>query len=340
MTSHYTQLCNRTLQMALGICLIISCALPTYAAADAITPAPTPLMNALSHERYISYVPRSFSIHNESAQPAGVAGIRADLQLLHPYFSGLITYGLGNGQDAIPELAIAAGFRSIILGVWDPTDRHELDTAIALARRHPQQITALVLGNEGLFWKRYSSADITAAAAYVRKRLPQLALGSSEPFSVYLDAPDASALYALDLLLPNVHPRFESWFNPARTDQAVNFVIEVLQRLHERTDKPILIKETGLPSSPAKQGFSEARQAAFWSALLQRVPSNPTQNIACFEAFDAPWKPAELQDEFGHLEPSEAHWGLFRQDGKPKAVIDSLGEWPTAAKMAPPVTAE
>ncbi len=336
----HSSLCERVLRLAFAIGLLICCTLPGYAVSTELAAQTTPLASVLSHERFISYVPRSFSMRDGTPQPANVAGIRADLERLRPYFSGLITYGLGNGQDAIPGLAITAGFRSIILGVWDPTDRHELDTAIALARRYPQQITALVLGNEGLFWKRYSSADITAAAAYVRKRLPKLTLGSSEPFSVYLDSPDASALYALDLLLPNVHPRFEAWFDPANTDQAVSFVAEVLQRLHDRTDKPILVKETGLPSGPAQQGFSEVRQAAFWSALLQRVASNPTQNIACFEAFDAPWKPAELQDEFGHLEPSEAHWGLFRADGKPKAVIESLGFWPASEIMAPAVTAE
>ncbi|MBU1191232.1 MAG: hypothetical protein KKE76_05915 [Gammaproteobacteria bacterium] len=327
----FTRLRECILQPIFGAALLACLTLPGYANAESLAEQATPLAQALSHERYISYVPRSFSMRQGTPQPANPAGIRADLKKLHPYFSGLITYGLGNGQETIPELAIAAGFRSVILGVWDPKDHQELDLAIALARRYPQQITALVLGNEGLFWKRYTSADITAAAAYVRKQLPQLALGSSEPFSVYLDTPDAAALFALDLILPNVHPRFEPWFDPANTDQAVTFVIEVLQRLHERTDKPILIKETGLPSGPAEQGFNEVRQAAFWSTLLQRTTQNSTQNIACFEAFDAPWKPVELQDEFGHLEPSEAHWGLFDQHGRAKLVINALGNWPPTA---------
>lgn len=335
----FTRLCERLLQPLFGVGLLLCLTLPGSAGAEPLNTQTASLAQALSQERYVSYVPRSFSIRHGAPLPANPAGIRADLKKLSPYFSGLIMYGLGNGQETIPELAIAAGFRSIILGVWDPKDHQELDLAIALARRYPHQITALVLGNEGLFWKRYTSADISAAAAYVRKRLPQLALGSSEPFSVYLDTPDASALLALDLLLPNVHPRFEPWFDPANIDQAVTFVIEVLQLLHARTDKPILIKETGLPSGPAEQGFNEARQAAFWSALLQRATPNPTQNIACFEAFDAPWKPAELKDEFGHLEPSEAHWGLFDEHGRAKLVINALGSWPRAV-TPPAVRAE
>lgn len=315
----------RPLQL-LFVWLMLGSTLLACNSANQATPPDHSLAAVLSQERFISYVPRSFSIHNGTPESASIAGVRDDLNRLRPYFTGLITYGLGSGQDAIAGLAVAAGFRSIILGIWDPTNREELDTAIKLTRLHPMHITALVIGNEGLFWKRYSSADISAAAAYLRAQLPTVALGSSEPFSVYLDSADAPALLALDLILPNVHPRFEPWFDPANTEQAISFVAEVLERLHARTDKPVLIKETGLPSAPASQGFTEARQAEFWSALFKRIPSGPTQNIACFEAFDAPWKPAELEDEFGRLEPSEAHWGLFHHDGSPKAVLDHLGD--------------
>lgn len=292
--------------------------------------------SALATQRFVSYVPRGFSINEGQPEAAGAAGIRDDLQRLRPYFSGIITYGLEHGQALIPELAAAAGFHAIILGVWNPANRAELDQAITLARQHPQQVIAVILGNEGLFWKRYQARDIQAAAGYMRQQLPQLALGSSEPFSVYLDSPDAGTLLGLDLLLPNVHPRFEPWFTPDNLEQAATFVAEVMQRLHAATDKPILIKETGLPSAPERQGFTEPRQAEFWALLLERIPADAKHNIAGFEAFDAPWKPHELKDEFGRLEESEAHWGLFRQDGSAKPTVNSFGNWPGQPLPKPP----
>lgn len=298
-----------------------------YASATAAQPAQVRqavLADVLARYRFVAYVPRSFSMRDGQPQAATRAGIQEDLQRLRPHFTGLITYGLGHGQADIAELAVKAGFQAVFLGVWDPADSAELDTAIALAQRYPRQVIGLVLGNEGLFWKRYRARDLETAAAYVRARAPQLALGSSEPFAVYLDSPDAAALLALDVLLPNIHPRFEPWFDPANTEQAANFVIEVLELLRTRGGRPVLIKESGLPSAPSEQGFTEARQAAFWARLAQRIPPTPTQNLAWFEAFDTPWKPRELQDEFGRLEPSEAHWGLFRHDGTPKPVVQIL----------------
>lgn len=284
----------------------------------------TPLATALATQRFAAYVPRSFSIGAGRTHAATADGIADDLRRLRPHFSGVITYGLGNGQAQIVPLAAAAGFEAVVIGVWEPRDRAELDRAIALAERYPRQVIALILGNEGLFWKRYTAADLRAAAAYVRERLPGLPLTTSEPFVQYFDSPDAPALLDLDLLMPNIHPLFEPWFDPGNVDQAVAFVAEIVGRLHGLTPKPILVKETGLPSAPAEGGFDEARQAAFWRGLERTLPAAPTQNLAYFEAFDAPWKPLELAAQFGRIEPAEGHWGLFGPDGSPKQVVEGL----------------
>lgn len=287
-------------------------------------PERMPLATALATQRFVAYVPRSFAVSAGRTQAATADGIADDLRRLRPHFSGLITYGLGDGQAQIVPLAAAAGFEAIAVGVWEPRDRAELDRAIGLAERYPRQVIALILGNEGLFWKRYTAADLRAAAAYVRERLPGVPLTTSEPFAHYFDSPDATALLELDLLMPNVHPMFEPWFDPANVEQSVAFVAEVVARLRRLTPKPILVKETGLPSAPADRGFDEARQAAFWRGLARAIPAGPLQNPAYFEAFDAPWKPQELVAQFGRLEPAEGHWGLFHRDGSPKQVVEGL----------------
>jgi len=287
-------------------------------------PERMPLATALATQRFIAYVPRSFSIDGGRTHAATADGIADDLRRLRPHFSGLITYGLGDGQGQIVPLAAAAGYEAIAVGVWEPRDRAELDRAIGLARRYPRQVITLILGNEGLFWKRYTAADLRAAAAYVRERLPGVPLTTSEPFAHYFDSPDAAVLLELDLLMPNIHPMFEPWFDPANVEQSVAFVAEVVARLRGLTPKPILVKETGLPSAPAERGFDETRQAAFWRGLERALPAGATQNPAYFEAFDAPWKLQELAAQFGRIEPAEGHWGLFRRDGSPKQAVEGL----------------
>jgi exo-beta-1,3-glucanase (GH17 family) len=80
----------------------------------------------------------------------------------------------------------------------------------------------------------------------------------------------------------------------------------------------VLVKETGVPSGPAEQGFDEAGQAEFWRALAQRLPPARTHAFAYFEAFDAPWKTASVAAQTGDVRASEAHWGLYRADGTAK----------------------
>jgi len=70
------------------------------------------------------------------------------------------------------------------------------------------------------------------------------------------------------------------------------------------------------------------RQALFWSDLLKRFPFSPSQSLACFEAFDAPWKPEEMAATLPGDQSSEAFWGFFTKDGKAKQVLDALPRLP------------
>jgi exo-beta-1,3-glucanase (GH17 family) len=270
---------------------------------------------ALASVRFAAYAPRTGSSH------ASLASLREDLLLLRPHFDGLVTYSSARGHDAIPLLAARQGFRAIVLGVWDPRDSVELERAIAAARATPA-VVALCLGNEGLFFERYAVDDLRAAFTRARAALPGVALTTSEPFALYLrDGPAADFLNAQDLVLPNVHPLHEPWFASAPRGAAVDFVANVLDELARRSSAPILVKETGLPSGPAERGFSEAGQRAFWQALVARVPRSRARAVAFFEAFDGPWKPAEVRALSGRDHPEEAHFGFLRADGTPKPAL-------------------
>jgi exo-beta-1,3-glucanase (GH17 family) len=138
----------------------------------------------------------------------------------------------------------------------------------------------------------------------------------------YLDPARAGELPAQDFALPVVH--LDPWFGEAPPGTAIDFVSNVVRELEAKTGLPVLVKETGVPSGPEGQGFSESRQAEFWSALAARMPSTRAHAFVWFEAFDAPWKTASVAAQTGDVRPTEAHWGLFRADGSAKPALGAV----------------
>ena len=278
---------------------------------------------ALASVRFVAYTPRGFD-PDAGAPPPDAAALRADLALLRRYFDGLVTYSCANGLDALPRLAREAGFRAVVLGVWSPSDSSELSRALAAADAERGVVIALALGNEGLFFRRYDATALGAAFARARRERPDLALATSEPFSLYLDPARAGELPREDFLLPNVHPVDQPWFGSAPAATSVEFVANVVSLLEQRFALPVLVKETGLPSGPSESGFSEAAQARFWSALAERLPPTRAHAFAWFEAFDAPWKPTRTPDAPPEKRAREAHWGLFDVDGHAKPALAAV----------------
>ena len=289
-------------------------------------PAVTRLRDAMAQGRFIAYQPISLQVVDGRVTDANAAGIRTDLTQLRERFDSLITYDAIHGAQQIPAIAAALKFRALIIGVWDPADLAQLDAALEAARRFPRLVIGISLGNEVLFAHRSDPAALLTLIARVRARAPQLALSMSEPFHVY-DEPAAAALLAqLDFLLPIVHPVFQPWFHGADSSTAAQFVVNVLGKLGPLACGPILVKETGVPTAPASAGFSEARQATFYTELRRVLPPSRTQAFAYFAAYDAPWRAYDATGVPGApaVHPEEAHWGLYDDARHPKAAAREL----------------
>lgn len=278
----------------------------------------------LRDTRFMAYTPSQFRVLHGKPIPATTQSIAADLQVLRPYADGLITYSTANGLADIVGLAHQAGFHAVILGIWSPVDTGEVTTAIALARQYPQLVRAIVVGNEGLFWKRYSWRDVQQTIQHIRREVPAVMLTTSEPMVSYLGSPAQLGCEHQDFLLPNIHPIFEPWFRPASVSQATEFVVAIERRLYALCKKFVLIKETGVPSEPSEAGYSPAMQSAFWHDLLQKMRSEAHASLAYFEAFDAPWKIEEIARDSGRRDTREAAWGWFSTSRQPKAVVEVL----------------
>jgi exo-beta-1,3-glucanase (GH17 family) len=250
--------------------------------------------------RFMAYTPSEFSVLHGKPIPATPDSIAEDLRVLRPYVDGLITYSSANGLADVVGLADKAGFRAIILGIWSPTDKNEVTTAVTLARQYPKLVRAIVVGNEGLFWKRYTWQDVQKTIKQIRRDAPHVAVTTSEPMVSYLGSPAALGCEGQDFLLPNIHPVFESWFRPESVTQASE------------------------PSEPSNAGYTPATQRAFWRDLMHKMRTEPHAALALFEAFDAPWKIEEIARDSGRRDKREAAWGWFTSSRKPKAVVEVL----------------
>jgi exo-beta-1,3-glucanase (GH17 family) len=284
-----------------------------------------PLTTTMASGRFISYQPTSLRVVGGRLTEADDASIRADLRVLRPYFDGLITYGTLNGAERIPEIAASLGFRSVVIGVWNPADSNELGNAIAAWERSPGVVVGISLGNEVVLSKGSGGWSMLARfISAIRIRAPRLPLTVTEPFAQFLDQPGAkSVMGQLDFMLVNIHPVFESWFNSAQPPNWAGFVVRVADRLADAFCGPILIKETGVPTGPASLGYTEEKQRAFYRQLELQMKPSRTLAFSYFSAFDAPWL-VDAPNPVPGPHPEEAFWGLFTEGRTAKAAMKEL----------------
>jgi len=241
--------------------------------------------------RWVAYSPTNWNPQKGRIPPP--VSIRSDLKVLRDAgFEGLVTYGRIEG---LPELAVRAKFQKMVYGIWNPTDTAELQAAKVAAS--DDFILGFVVGNEGLD-SRYSYETL-------RNSIDALREATGKPVTTTEEVGDYSNPKVRELgdwLFPNVHPWYQHIPEPSL---AVQWVQRRFQRLTEWTDKPVLIKEAGLPSAGGPSA-SESNQAAFY-----RILAGTEVKFVWFEAFDQPWKTHN---------PVEPFWGLFRADRGPKQV--------------------
>jgi exo-beta-1,3-glucanase (GH17 family) len=203
--------------------------------------------------------------------------------------------------------------------VWDPKSADELDGVAELTGQYHQDMAIGVLvGNEGITFKRYELEDLAIAAARLRRKLPRdVPIGTSEPLVGYRH--DEIKQFG-DFLAPNIHPVFDRESLPP--GEAAAWARQEALKLAQETKKPVILKETGFPHA-GKTPYSAESQHAFWSAytktgLLARVEQSTTAwafHAVAFEAFDLPWKAEasqlEIEKSWGLLSPARKAYPAF-----------------------------
>lgn len=277
-----------------------------------LTGSPTPSL--------IAYTPSELDPRQEVNQRRlKTSSIRADLEALRPHFDGLVLYGYHEAcTPRILAVAKDLKYRAVLLAVYDPKSAAEADGVVELARLHAVDFAlAVLVGNEGITFKRYELEDLTIAAGRLRKKLPKdIPLATSEPLVGYKQ--EAVRAFG-DFLCPNIHPVFDRpKLGPA---EAADWARKEAATLAGEVKKPLVLKETGFPHA-GKEGYTPATQKAFWEAYLKpgalaRTADGVWQfHGVAFEAFDLPWKSQESKLEI------EKSWGLLSPKREPYPALD------------------
>jgi len=262
---------------------------------------------------WVGYSPTHFDPTTIPVQWPSEEDVREDLRVLRSVgFNGLVTYGSNYASQDTPgqmldisQLAQEAGFEGIIVGVWDPTDKNELQAA-EQAGRYPI-VVGYSVGNEGLD-VRYDLATLVSAMERLRRTTGKPVSTTEEAHDYYENSP----LWSIsDWIFPNVHPYFAGYRDP---QEAVEWTERIFETLSSVSNKSLIFKEVGLPSG-GDSDLNESRQAQYYRLLRET-----SVTYVVFEAFDAPWK------HLGRPKPDgtypwpdpEPHWGIFTSDRMPK----------------------
>ena len=268
---------------------------------------------AVSKDRQISFVSPGIAFHPLGLSPSDhqtvltTRDVVDQLRLLRRLgFRSLVTYGASGILGSIPELARQEGFDgTIIMGIWDPRSDEEWHNAL----RQTSFVNGYCIGNEGL-GIRYEP-DHLAVRMNTLRQLTGHPVTTSEPIDSYLKGPYRDWLISnSDWLFPLAHPFWASQVDPAN---AIDWITARHDYLVSTSSASVILKEAGVPTGGINH-YNEESQIVFFKLLEKTgVP------FFYFEAFDQPWKPATQK----HHE-AEAHWGIYRKDGHPKAIVGWL----------------
>ncbi|SEF71374.1 Exo-beta-1,3-glucanase, GH17 family [Halpernia humi] len=195
----------------------------------------------------------------------------------------------------------------------------KIQKLIVLANKYPQIINFLSVGNEACVSWTDHLVSVESVINYTKlvKNNAQQPVTFCENYLPWLNELEP-LVEIVDFISIHTYPLWEN----IRIEDALNFTIQNYNVVKNKyPHKNIVITEAGWATAANGRGFpahnaNENAQQDYFNALINWCKE---ENILCyyFEAFDEQWKGSA-----DPLEP-EKHWGLFKENRKPKKVMFS-----------------
>jgi glucan 1,3-beta-glucosidase len=236
------------------------------------------------------------------------AQIEDDLARLAKVTPCIRTYSAAGTQGKITRIAGEKGLK-VLQGIWLgrnlAENRREIEAALRLARLHPGEIEAFIVGNETLLRGELGPEQIKAYLEEVRRR-SNLPVTYADVWEFWLKAPQLAS--AVDFVTVHILPYWED--DPVSATDAVEHVRAVREKVVAAfPGKEILIGEVGWPSQGRMRAGalpSPVNQAMVLDGVIAAANSGGWK-VNLIEAFDQPWK-RMLEVTVGGF------WGLHADD--------------------------
>jgi len=258
----------------------------------------------------VSYTPfRGLQTPLDPTLHVPVQQIAQDLAQLVKITKCIRTYSVDVGLDQVPGEAAKVGLK-VIQGIWLGSNRYknslQIDTAVALAKRYPNTIEALVVGNEVLLRGEMTAADLVTTIRLVKSRAPEVPVTYADVWEYWLKNRDVYD--AVDFVTIHILPFWEDF--PVSAKYAASHVDSIRKRMAVAfPNKEILIGETGWPSAGRMRAGalpSRTNQALVVSQILDLARQEKFR-VNLIEAYDQPWK-RQLEGTVG------GYWGLLTSE--------------------------
>jgi exo-beta-1,3-glucanase (GH17 family) len=231
--------------------------------------------------------------------------IEEDLVRLKPLTDCIRTYSVDHGLDQIPEIAGRHGMK-VMLGLWlsnlPDLSRHQIETAVALARRFPEVIQSIVIGNEVLLRGEMSAPDLANTIRAVKAQVT-MPVTYADVWEFWVRYREIAS--AVDFITIHILPYWEDF--PIPVQGAAAHVAAIRSEVAAAfPNREILIGEFGWPSAGRmREGAlpSRANQARIVQEVLAQAKRD-SYRVNVIESFDQPWK-RQLEGTVG------GHWGLY-----------------------------
>ncbi|KAJ1946443.1 glycoside hydrolase 3 protein [Kickxella alabastrina] len=245
--------------------------------------------------------------------------VKSDLKVLSQYTNQVRIYSVKDCNQGEPVLRAMEGTDwKVQLGLWvseyEEVYENDRDELIRLAGEFDfkKQVSAIIVGNEAIYRKEQTSAQVAAKVRDVKAALAKLGLSSipvtaSETWPYY----DKTLIDAVDYVNVHAFPFWEGFKIEDAQDTVFGHIYDI-QKLAD--GKKVVVGETGWPDAGGNYDDavpSLANEHRYMKEFICRANLEKIDYI-WFSAFDEAWKPVTNASDV------ETHWGVIKGDKSPK----------------------